>query len=382
MKKYLVSGLLLLVLLILGVWPGLRLYWLKQPTGSFPLTLEWQTDLGRLTYEGPAYQNGLVVMPAEGVFKSYWYGINAASGRTIWQQPARRFNFRRCLTSEYLVVSGPWSLFVFRTPTGEIVWEGEEGWSATCDGGLVFTGAPTFSIDALEISTGRAHWLSTVPPKTFHGLVYNSEADEIVASETNVPGDLYAVDSKSGVILRSFKEVDFPPYEEWRGSMYLIDQGQLFLGATVLDARTGEVLHKEDRFSALVPPTLTEDTMYISTYHDGVVALDREAFNIQWVYQPPRKVQWEPVSPLSEVALLNGIGYAVFSDVTLRAFDLETGRELGFWQPGLTDLWSWPVCQPLPVIGCTRAAKAGLATSDETLFVSFGDGKLYAFGQR
>ena len=56
MKKYLVSGLLLLVLLILGVWPGLRLYWLKQPTGSFPLTLEWQTDLGRLTYEGPAYQ--------------------------------------------------------------------------------------------------------------------------------------------------------------------------------------------------------------------------------------------------------------------------------------------------------------------------------------
>ena len=82
------------------------------------------------------------------------------------------------------------------------------------------------------------------------------------------------------------------------------------------------------------------------------------------------------------MAVLDGVGYIIFSDVTLGAFDLETGKELGYWQPDKEAMWDWPVCTyPNPRYDCNRAARAGLSTSDNTLFVSFGDGKLYAFSK-
>ncbi len=162
--------------------------------------------------------------------------------------------------------------------------------------------------------------------------------------------------------------------------MYLVDQGQLFIGRAILDAETGQIIHKEDRFGAMTPPTLTTDTIYISDPRVGVVALDRATFALKWKYQPERKLQGKPLKPICPVALLDGIGYVIFSDATLNAFDLETGQDLGYWQPGWLDLSRWPVCTT-SIPGCSWAARAGVTTSADTLFASFGDGKLYAFGR-
>ena len=73
------------------------------------------------------------------------------------------------------------------------------------------------------------------------------------------------------------------------------------------------------------------------------------------------------------------IGYVIFSDLTLRAFDIETGNELGYWQPSNLSILHQATCFPLRP-GCMQLDSAGLTTSEDTLFVSFGDGKLYAFG--
>jgi outer membrane protein assembly factor BamB len=389
MKKY---RIFVLLFLVLGLCWGLRLYMLIQPEGLFPLKLKWQADLGYSSYERPTYQDGLIFLPASniigsyayGLIGTYWYGIDSTTGRIVWSQQAGLYDFRRCLTKAYLVLSGSYSFKVLRTHTGEIVWQGERAQTASCSEETVFLSeVPRDTIRAVDLTTGQRLWAGTTPVKSFIGLIYNPEVEEIIAEESNVPGDMYIVDAKSGFLKHSFARIKYAPDDSntARGAMYLVDRGELFLEGTVLDARTGQVIHKEDRYGSITPPIVTTDTMYLSALSDGVVAFDRATYNVKWVYQPQAKIQWIPPNTLSPVAILDGIGYVIFSDATLRAFDLETGQELGYWQLRLFDLWHWPICTFPPIPDCVGTARAGLATSDDTLFVSFGDGRVYAFGR-
>jgi hypothetical protein len=216
--------------------------------------------------------------------------------------------------------------------------------------------------------------------KSFFGLIYNPETEELLAQETLVPGDFYLIDAQTGTLKGSFSDaVLIVPQDGGnlgRGPMYLIDRGELFLGGTVQNAQTGDIIHKEERYSATYP-TVTVDTVYLSAYAEGILAFDRTDYSINWVYQPRPS---DPLNPLAPIVILDGIGYAIFSDATLRAFELDTGDELGYWQPEASDLWWWPMCSFPPFL-CDESARAGLAASDDALFVSFGDGKLYAFSK-
>jgi outer membrane protein assembly factor BamB len=269
---------------------------------------------------------------------------------------------------------------VVKTQTGEVVWKkAERANRVTCsEQEVFFNGVSRDSVEALDIATGQRHWGGTTPQKSFNGLIYNPEADEIIASESTFPEEFYLVNPRSGQLLRSFQKVTNPPIEEIRGPMYLVDRGQLFLGGTVLDAQTGQIIHKEDLYGTSTPPMITADTMYLSSGY-AVVAFDRTTYQIKWIYpsQPP----WALVYTISPVAILDGVGYVIYSDATLRAIDLETGQELGYWQPGLLERFFWPVCAPVPFPFCTPTTGVGMTASEDSLFVSFGDGKLYAFGK-
>ena len=250
-------------------------------------------------------------------------------------------------------------------------------YQATCSQHLVYSSSvPRDSVLAFELTTGREVWNKTTPRKAFYALIYNQETDEVVAEESIRPWDLYRVDPATGSLIYSYEKVVDAPDDDAlvrRGPMYLIDMGQLFIGGTVLDVQIGTVIHKDERFTNY-PPTVTSDTMYLSAYKEGIVAYDRTDYEVRWIYQP------QTLTPLSPITILDGIGYVIFSDATLRAFDLETGQELGYWQPNANDLWYWPICYFPPIL-CDKSARAGLAASSDTLFVSFGDGKLHAFGK-
>lgn len=198
---------------------------------------------------------------------------------------------------------------------------------------------------------------------------------EIVASQSVRPGDLYIVNPETDALMSWFeKGATLPDTGRWeRGAVYVINQGELFIAGTVQDASTGELIHKEDRYSTFFPPTVTPDAMYLSTKTEGIVAFDREKYEIKWIYQPSSSL-----NTLSPVAILDGIGYVIFSDATVRAFNLEMGDEEGYWQPSVSELWFWPICSFPPVL-CTDTARAGLTTSEDMIFVSLGNGKLYAF---
>lgn len=370
--------LIYLILLLFLCW-GTRFILLIRPETSFPLTPKWQIDLGNSTYERPAYQDGLVLFPASFFLSSHWYGIEAVTGREVWSQRDGWWykSFRHCLTSEYLVISGLSSFITLETRTGNIIWTEEKANTATCSESSVFAILPRSDTRAFDLSTGREIWSGTNPLQPFRSLIYNPETDELIA------GGAVVVDPISGRILRSFEPrfVGYPPEESGRGPAYLIDRGQLFSGGTVRDAQTGQVIHKEDFYGTNTPPTVTADTMYLSSGY-AVVAFDRATYTIKWVYPAqPNFGGWVPVYTISPVAILDGVGYVIYSDATLRAFDLQTGQEVGYWQPGLFDRLFWPVCVPFPFPLCTNPTGVGMTTSEDTLFVSFGDGKLYAFGK-
>ena len=380
MKKF---KFLMWPILLLGLCCGGRFGLLfEPPTASFPLSPKWRVDLGSSTYDRPAYQDGLVLFPADTVFSSYWYGLNAATGQVAWSQRVNRNSFLRCLTREYLVVSGPYSISTLKPDTGEVIWDEEQsGLGGTCSETTVFFSGTRSSMSAVNISTGQLYWSGIKPRMPVGGLIYNPENGELIVNE----GDYYIVDPKSGIVLRSFKNAGIPP-EESRGPMYLVDRGQFFIGGTVLDVKTGQILHKENRYSGFASPTVTEDTIYISDSTEnmgvaGVVALDRATYAVKWKYQPQYKMLGIPLFTPSPVTILDGVGYVIFSDATLRAFDLKTGQELGYWQPRALDVLFWPACVAVPVAGCVETSGIGMGTSKDSLFVSFGDGKLYAFGR-
>ncbi len=377
MKKY--RGLVRLVLILflpLLLCQGLRTYMLVRPPGSFPLRLKWQVDLGRSTYEGPAYQDGLVLFPASGLVRSYWYALEATTGHILWSQEIPRNNLRRCLTPEYLVLSNPQSLFTLQTKSGKVIWQDKRGDAASCSELTVFTVVARGFVQAQDLATGKYRWRGTTPPQYVLGLVYNHEADELIA------GGAMTVQPETGYVIHFFDPLFlvYPPFDRVDKPIFVVNKGQLFLGGTVRDAQTGTIIHEEHNYSTVFPPTVTPDTMFLAS--SSIVAFDRTNYTIKWVYNPRSNFEWLSPYPLSPIAILDGRGYIILSDATLRAFDLQSGQEVGYWQLGLWELLKWPVCTIPPTFNCVgQSATVGLTASDDTLFVSFGDGKLYAFGR-
>ncbi len=360
---------------------------LVRPPTSFPLIQKWRLDLGNSAHDYPIYQDGLVFMLADYTIVSNLYGIEADTSQIIWQQELYKPGYRRCLTSEYLVF-GSWAIVVLKAQTGELLWQKENTNSAraTCSQDTIFySEVPRYSIWAADLATGQDIWKGTEPHKGFSGFIYSPETDQIIADESNVPGYMYIIEASSGLINRSIEMRLYAPEDGNgdRGSMYLIDRNELFISGNVLNVQTGDLIHKEERYGSRLPPTVTSDTMYLPALEDGVVAFDRVNYDVKWLYSSPApKYGSDSIYTISNVAILDDIGYIIFSDATLRAFDLETGQEIGYWQPSKEDLMDWRVCTyPNPRSDCIESARAGLTISEDTLFVSFGDGKLYAFGK-
>jgi hypothetical protein len=91
------------------------------PKTSFPLTLKWQMDLGHSAYDTPAYLEGLVLMPADSLLSSSWYGLEAKTGQIVWQTQTGKHNILRCLSSEYLVLSSQLSFISLECSTTTII---------------------------------------------------------------------------------------------------------------------------------------------------------------------------------------------------------------------------------------------------------------------
>jgi outer membrane protein assembly factor BamB len=238
-------------------------------------------------------------------------------------------SFRRCLTDDYLVVSGSSSFIVLQPTTGRFIWSLERANTAACSETSVFVIVSRFELYALNISTGQVIWPTTTPFETFGGVIYNPATKEVIADGAAI------IDPASGRLLRTFEPsfVGYAPEQAGsRGPVDVINNNQLFIGGTVRDAQTGEIIHKEDTYRTNFPPTVTTDTMYLSSWN-SVVAYDRTNYDLKWVYSAESIGGLIPVWAISPVGVLDGVGYVIYSDATLRAIDLETGKNSGLAVP-------------------------------------------------
>lgn len=353
----------------------------KLPESFFPLNLKWQIDLKGPTYESPTYQDGLVFIPAANdIFGGNWYGIEANTGKTVWTQLSRGKYTLQCLNAENLVISSDpspsysgdaSSLMAIKTQTGKVAWLKEERRTVTCSNSLVLLGGSRGWLETVTIENGRERWSGTTPQEGFDQweVIYNWQTDQFFARDRE---QYYFIAASTGQLGKFVSDAEIDPEDQ--GSfieMLVIDNGQLFMnvGAEVvtLDAQNGEVLHRENRYGPFQSQIITKDTIYAYTDKMGVIALDRKTFEMEWNYPRPQSQSGTAPKAISSLVVLDGVGYLIFSDVILRAIELESGHELGYWQPKNALDLPWRV-------------KAGLTASTDTLFVSFGDGKLYAFG--
>lgn len=339
---------------------------------QFPLRIIWETDLAGELFTPLAYQDNRLFVGRIYSFWASWYGIDANSGKIRWSKRTGRV-YLRCLLSELMVLSSNAGMRVLQLSDGKTIWSSNYAeYTATCNKDVVYGGGvPRDPIRAYDLYTGERFWSSA--KAGMYGLVYNPQTQELVGHAD----DYYIIDVETGRTKRSFSNFDiyFPDYGDlFMGPILLVDQGELFSGGIVQDAQTGELIYKDrEGANTKYPPALTPNTMYISARDVGIVAYEREGYEIKWVYQPQPT---EPLNPLAPIAILDNIGYAVFSDTTVRAFELETGQEIGYWQPAVRGFRFWCINPPFFF---NRLGKASLVTSDTVLFVSFGDGRLYAF---
>jgi outer membrane protein assembly factor BamB len=376
-----------LLVLILFLITGTRTYLLTLPKTSFPLNLKWKLDLGFSSSDTPVYQDGRFIFSTYSIIGTQWYSIDPGTGKVEWIRAASRGDVLRCLTQKYLILSsktGNNGLLALNNPgtpgirvlvkqNGELAWEQDISYAQTCSESLVFASGSRGDIGALDIATGQTIWWGTKPHINHGRLMYNPETEELIAEYK--ANTIHFIDPLSGRILRSQENSVFV------SDKYLIDRGELFVGTGILDAGTGQLIHEMPFYRDDAPPTVTEDTIYISG--GGIVALDRGTYKLKWLYQPQDENQWIPRSALSPMTILDEKGYVITSDGALRAIDLDTGQELGYWQLGPIDLFKLPYCTTLPPVpNCIfLASRVGLSASQNTLVVSFGDGKLYAFSR-
>jgi outer membrane protein assembly factor BamB len=114
--------------------------------------------------------------------------------------------------------------------------------------------------------------------------------------------------------------------------MYLIDQGQLFLGPTVLDARTGEVqwtynIEDPNVLTNFTPVALGSSVFCASS--GRVYALDLVTGKLKWEHR--LKDKHEYAGPFDTAAIYEGKLIVPIVGVAMFAFDVDTGAVQ--WQP-------------------------------------------------
>ncbi|MCP4369738.1 MAG: PQQ-binding-like beta-propeller repeat protein [Deltaproteobacteria bacterium] len=144
------------------------------------------------------------------------------------------------------------------------------------------------------------------------------------------------------------------------------------------DITTGEIVWWGDKYGRLKYKSETDELIALG--YNGVDVIDPLSGNVQYSLENADLIS---DSATSARAILDGVGYEITYS-TLRAIDLDTGQEIGYWQPSPIDLFLSPACVTLPPIpNCILLpSQAGVTVSKDTLFASFGDGKLYALSQQ
>ena len=284
--------------------------------GSQDTVYAFKASDGTLLWSAPGYNPGTGPLVADGkVFVDYYTtepdgsvtisvaALKGTDGSQLWSKqvltnstpvPTPGTSGQLVANGVFYaaVFTGQFLLYAFNASNGKLLWH-SSGTSARGDATLFVENGVVFAyvnrLYAYKASNGTLLWQSqgaqplSGPNGTYsdllvtQGTAYADTNDGLTASSTDNGSQLWHVPVDSS--LGQFMEITLA-----NGVIYATQAD----GASALDARTGKLLwsYKANRqFSGFLAPLTDSDTLYISNFMSGLVALDIHTGNLRWQAQ-------------------------------------------------------------------------------------------------
>lgn len=348
---------------------------------SAPLTIAWQFTATNSIYWAPVVEQDIVLVRSE-------YGVQAVdqvTGQEKWKYPLGRSSgedFPLVTDGHFVAIAGRNHISVVDFELGREMWVCEViGSESAVMGNVVSSG----QVDSLAIDGERIYAVGTIKGGTSQAVAYGIHdgvlqwrQDQLIprsmfgaylaGDDLHVfSGGRFVLDKHTGAIIKQRENIDFNS----RLSPTVSDQ-TIFIASLDGTLRALDLISLRPRWALDVTcsrtehsdfqiPTIVGDIVYAGSGCSEVYAVNLLTGNILWTYRPTEKVR---VS--SSVAVLDGIGYVIYSDGSLRAIDLDSGKEVGLLQT-----------EPAEVPGVVHGA--GITAANGYVYAYFGGRGLFAF---
>ena len=272
------------------------------------------------------------------------FALDAKTGELQWKYPVRNSIKNTIAVDEGIVFAqdAEGYLYAIDAQTGRLKWDKKmnvAGLPVLVDGltaanGIVYAGSGK-AFGAYNGKTGEAIWLNKGWPQGEATTSTPLLANDVIVSGANWRG-FYGNDAKTGELLWKLDKDGITD----RGAppvcvgilLYVPSRQSLF----IIDSRRGKVIvRKELPFNVQVnsTPLVTDNLIILGTQTDGLVALDRETFEVKWKAQTsPALVYTAPYSrhPVATIEtsplLVGGTVYFGASDGIIYGVDPQNGK--------------------------------------------------------
>lgn len=338
-------------------------------SSTLAYTLRWTFQAPDDILDPPEVINGLVFIHVPGSIVA----VETATGQERWRTWARGISYLRVGANDDIVVlpsQNDREFLAINQHDGALLWSqapplSEPGriWSLLVAENKVYIGSkpsPT-EVRAYELQDGKLLWATHEPFRASSLQTMKLWDDELYVFIGN---DLYVLDPETGALkrelLRKFGD----------GGGLIFDGQNVYLsyegGLLAKDAQTGNTRWRFEREcarqeKAVFFPTKVGRLVYAGRACQILVALDAMTGTPVWESTLTADTK-------CDVTAIGNTGYVILGDGAVIAFDLDSGQEVGRLQTNPRSV--------NPFLD-----QKGLATDGESLFITLGDKKLFAFGK-
>jgi outer membrane protein assembly factor BamB len=369
-------GLILLLTVQLGCSqiPG----WGTPPSpgafGSFPLRPLWTQQASTNIKSIPVYYAGIVLVYDGTNLLAY----AATDGHMKWKRPLKMESGffgppKYALAEETIVVITPGELSAIDVSTGDVLWQhtlSTEGilghytfslplYSVAVGGGRAYVGAYD-QVAAYDLKTGNMLWNRKNLGGHITIYVVNGD-DEVIAQVDR----LYVFDASNGNTRRVYSHLDASL------DIARFYRGELLIPTMAFDPSQGRLLWGSPKYAGewWWYPLLVGDSMYVLGA-EGLLEIDIATGKVKQTYVVPGSHLsiFGSDGVLSDIVSVGKTLYFLGTDECLHAVDMAPMSKVGKWCNGR-------------VLHSDRSPDwlAGVAASEDSLFVSWGTGRLDAF---
>lgn len=369
-------------------------------SSTFPLRPLWARTTEHLILLPPRVVSNVVVLKQDAGLiltedhdiEGTYLGLDAQSGIPLWTiegyvSPRERNAW--AAIDNYLLLLGNTRVEALDISPGKQVWTTPPAHPSVLQPSRVQHNTDTFfvmngdtEVIAFEARSGQEQWRTHLQYGSFN-LFYDASHEVLVIPSggngsitSQPPATMYLVfiDAHNGQIAKSMA-LDEELSKQCDNDLLQYTTPYLYCNDVAFNHETGQKIYFDTGSAvALSVPPVWDGQLLIRTHAGTMQAIDSPTGQVRWDYQPLPHTLTPTVEIISHATIIGNMGYVLANDASIRAIDLNTGTEFGYWLhpqgASLTEMvYKWQPTGPM----------AGLATDGVRLFATFGNNEIYAF---